>query len=335
VYVITEHDPREDTPAEIEEQVAWGNAYRARVLPDEAPARVEDATARRQAMPAARIWRDFRARTTTGELVATAGAVIDVSDVDNPDVQWCWLEVDHAHRRRGVGTRLLDQIRKLGLEHGKSRLRAATSDIDPGGDPFATAMGAVAKSHSHVNRLLLADVDRVQLESWVTDAAVRAPAYELIGWDGAVSDDDIDRWIELFLVMNTMPHDDLEQNDFTMTHQDVRDSDAMNDADGRERWALVARQRDDGAWAGFTTVGWAPSDPTVVWVGATAVDPVHRGHALGKWLKAVMTLRVLDERPQVTEIRTGNADSNDAMLGINRAMGYQPWIADTVWELQI
>lgn len=76
---------------------------------------------------------------------------------------------------------------------------------------------------------------------------------------------------------------------------------------------------------------WNPQDPAVVWVGLTAVDPDHRGHALGKWLKATMTLRILDERPEASDIRTGNADSNDAMLGINRAMGYRPMLSIESW----
>jgi hypothetical protein len=48
-----------------------------------------------------------------------------------------------------------------------------------------------------------------------------------------------------------------------------------------------------------------------------------------------MTLRILDERPEVDDIRTGNADSNDAMLGINREMGYRPLLATTGWELDV
>jgi mycothiol synthase len=46
-----------------------------------------------------------------------------------------------------------------------------------------------------------------------------------------------------------------------------------------------------------------------------------------------MTLRIMDERSQVTSIRTGNADSNDAMLGINKEMGYVPFISQTTWEI--
>lgn len=72
-----------------------------------------------------------------------------------------------------------------------------------------------------------------------------------------------------------------------------------------------------------------------MWVGSTGVRPEHRGHALGKWLKAAMTLRVLEERPHVTDIRTSNADSNEAMVGINCAMGYRPLLGTATWELLI
>ena len=106
-------------------------------------------------------------------------------------------------------------------------------------------------------------------------------------------------------------------------------------AGGDEAWTLVARHVPTGELAGFHDVQWNPSNPAVVHVGATGVKPDHRGRALGKWLKADMTLRVLDERPGVMEIRTGNADSNDAMLGINRQMGYRPMIAHTVWEVTV
>jgi hypothetical protein len=67
--------------------------------------------------------------------------------------------------------------------------------------------------------------------------------------------------------------------------------------------------------------------------GNTGVRPEHRGHALGKWLKATMLQRIFDERPQAEEIRTGNADSNDAMLGINRALGFKPHRAHTTWQV--
>ena len=63
------------------------------------------------------------------------------------------------------------------------------------------------------------------------------------------------------------------------------------------------------------------------------MKPKFRGHGLGKWLKAAMLLKVLAERPDVTLVRTGNADMNVPMLKINHALGFKPYIAHTVWQL--
>jgi hypothetical protein len=184
-----------------------------------------------------------------------------------------------------------------------------------------------------MNHLVLSSVDRALMEKWVAEGPARAEDYEIFGWDGDVPEQHMDNFLAAVLVMNTAPRDDLQMNDFTITAGEVREQEKVSNAVGIEPWQLIARRKSDGAWAGIHDVAWNPSEPETVYVGATGVDPAHRGHALGKWLKAVMTLRVMDERPQVTSIRTGNADSNDAMLGINKEMGYVPFIASTTWEL--
>jgi GNAT superfamily N-acetyltransferase len=143
----------------------------------------------------------------------------------------------------------------------------------------------------------------------------------------------MEAYLDLVLVMNDAPRDDLEMNDFTLTEFEVRENEKQMEALKIEHWTLVARRKSDGAFAGFHDVSWLPFEPKFVHVGSTGVRPEHRGHALGKWLKAVMTLRVMNERPDVEEIRTGNADSNDAMLGINKQMGYRQKLGVTTWEV--
>jgi GNAT superfamily N-acetyltransferase len=61
-----------------------------------------------------------------------------------------------------------------------------------------------------------------------------------------------------------------------------------------------------------------------VWQGGTAVDPTHRNKGLGRWLKAAMLQRLLDERPEVANVDTWNAGSNEPMLAINVALGFRP-----------
>ena len=48
-----------------------------------------------------------------------------------------------------------------------------------------------------------------------------------------------------------------------------------------------------------------------------------------------MLERILRERPEAVDVRTGNADSNDAMLGINHALGFKPYIAQANWQVPV
>ena len=334
-YKITVHDPKNDTDDEIAERVAFHNLLQEEVLPGEPPTPVDQAIASLRAIPERmRMW-SFRARDEEGRLVGGASTSFDPDHDDNPDVFWVGLNVHPAHRRRGLGSRLLSELVALAGEQGRTRLIGGTNERVPAGAAFASAIGAEAKLADHMNHLPLEDVDRDMLERWVAEGPVRAADYELVSFDGAVPEEMLEAFVELVHVMNTAPRDDLQLEDFKMTPQQLREMEQRSAAAGLEPWTLVARHRPSGELAGFHDVNWNPAQPKVVWVGATGVNPEHRGHALGKWLKAAMTLRVLDERPDVTEIRTGNADSNDAMLAINRQMGYRPMIAHTAWEVPV
>ena len=44
---------------------------------------------------------------------------------------------------------------------------------------------------------------------------------------------------------------------------------------------------------------------------------------------------MLKERPQVKYVRTGNADSNAAMLKINTELGFKPYTADALWQVTL
>lgn len=135
--------------------------------------------------------------------------------------------------------------------------------------------------------------------------------------------------------MNTEPRDALEFDDVVITPEELRQGEAYDAARKVERWVLYLRHRESGQLVGFTSLSYNPQNPELVKQLDTGVLTAYRGLNLGKWLKAAMLLKVLHDKPQVKRVRTGNADSNAAMLGINRALGFKPYKARTVWQADL
>ncbi len=79
----------------------------------------------------------------------------------------------------------------------------------------------------------------------------------------------------------------------------------------------------------------SPHDP-ISWVKATPGSS--RNTAIEAWagsMKAVMMEKVLWDRPQVTQVRTYNAESNAPMLSINREMGFKHVLTAYDWQVDV
>ena len=67
----------------------------------------------------------------------------------------------------------------------------------------------------------------------------------------------------------------------------------------------------------------------------TGVFPEYRARGLECWLKAAPLDKVLREHPEIEFVRTGNADSNAAMLKINAEFGFKPCRSEVVWQVDV
>jgi mycothiol synthase len=244
------------------------------------------------------------------------------------------LEVFAPYRRQGYAKGLLPKIIEAAQQYERTLVISPTISTVPAGGVFAQRLGATKGMETHTNQLVLSEVNPARLEDWVEQAKTTARAFELGWWGNTYPEEDIAEIARLMEVMNTQPRDDLEMEDWKVEPERLRQGEAYNKARGVERRVLYARHKN-GELAAFTETYWDPENPENLRQGDTGVIPKYRGHGLGKWLKAAMIQKVLAERPIVKRIRTGNADSNAGMLAINNALGFKPYIAGTVWQIEI
>ena len=120
-----------------------------------------------------------------------------------------------------------------------------------------------------------------------------------------------------------------------MTTEQLRQMEKNIFARGNQRWTFFVTQRATGKFAGYTDTIWNPNRPEILGQIMTGVFPQYRNKGLGRLLKAAMLDKVLKERPQVKYVRTGNADSNAAMLKINTELGFKPYTADAIWQVEL
>ena len=235
-------------------------------------------------------------------------------------------------RRGGLGSRLLEPVLERAAIEGRRILGGETVVGHEAGTAFLEVLGMTRRFVGHRNLLLTKDVDRDLLRSWVARAPERAAGYSLLAFRDRVPEEWMDEYIRIKEVINTAPKEDLEMGDDRYDPQLVR---AMEDsclARESSRWTLVAVHDDTRAFAGITELVIPERWPEHAYQEDTAVDPAHRDRGLGRWLKGQLMLDLLEELPAIAHVETWNAGSNDAMLGINTAMGFRPAQEWGTWQ---
>ncbi len=254
---------------------------------------------------------------------------------ENRHLMYGGIYVLAEHRRQGIGTELLHKIAEIAEANGRTLIIFNTESTVPAGQLFAERVGAEKGLELHTNQLVLHELDKSLLQTWIDQAKTRARDFEIGLWTDTYPEGELEDIAKLIEVMNEAPKGDLQVENAKVKPEDLREWEAYNKGRGLKRWELYVRHKPSKELAGFTSVYWNPDNPENLSQGNTGVLPKYRGHRLGKWLKAAMLQKVLSERPVVKRIRTGNADSNAAMLAINHALGFKPYIAETVWQIEV
>ncbi len=259
------------------------------------------------------------------EIAGTFGTFIEYENSPGYDTNKHILNVEFAvlkaHRRKGIGTSFLRKTLSLMEEHDKSVLTLGTEEDE--GHAFLSAIGAQEKMVGAENRLYLEGVDWDMVGRWVAEGRERSPETELIFYENRIPEEKFEEISPvLTALLNTMPWDDLEHGDIVFTPELFKEQYERLDELKGEHHTYITRETD-GTISGMTDVTWVPQLPHQIGQQFTGVHPDHRGRGLGKWLKASMLEFIRSRYPEAKYIATGNANSNDPMLAINKKLGFK------------
>lgn len=246
------------------------------------------------------------------------------------------LYVAASARRRGAGTAMLTAVLDETEPMGRRRLRTQIVEGSPGEAWLRDRGGAIALTN-RMSRMDLTALDRRMVRQWVERAEREAPGYSLRWIEVGPSSPraDLQGYVDVRSLMNTVPHGDLTDEPWQHTVESVLTEAAEQVAQHWHRWVAVTVEEATGAFVGFTEVVLAESTPDHAWQGGTAVHPDHRRRGLGRWLKGAMAERLLAEHPEIRYVNTENAYVNEPMLAINTAMGFEIVHTMSDWQADV
>jgi GNAT superfamily N-acetyltransferase len=258
--------------------------------------------------------------TEDGQPVAYG--TLSTSEYDNLHLAWVGSRVHPAHRRRGLGTQMLEAVVAAGRARGRTSFGVDAWESEAAA-AFAARHGFEPKSVAVNRRQVLADVDFDEIRARYDEARTFTQEYELVRSAGATPDDELEAVAELSASINDAPTDDLDIEDEVFPPERIRAYETAQEARGYRLYRVLARHRETWDLAGHTVVVVDGERPELAEQHDTSVVDRHRGHRLGLLLKVEMNLWLRDVEPQVVSIDTWNAESNAHMIGVNEQLGYR------------
>jgi GNAT superfamily N-acetyltransferase len=248
--------------------------------------------------------------------------LLELPDLENKDRAWLLPYVHPAARRRGTGRELVRHAAARAAEHGRSFLDGLAL-AGSAGDAFARAMGAT---------LAIEEVRRVQdlrkiapgLVASLRETAARAAAgYSLVAWTGPVPDEYLGQVAGVYNAFQDAPRGEGRE-------AAVWDADRIGERTGvllhagyLRGYAVAAIADVTGEMAAITEIAINPEHPDWAFQQLTAVTRPHRGHRLGLLVKTAMLEWLASAEPRVERVATSNAASNEHMIAVNEALGYE------------
>jgi len=261
------------------------------------------------------------------EVVAVGWA--DIPLEDNLTSAELVVAVMPAHRRRGLGTRMLEHLLAESRAHGRSRFVGFVSyPYDAPADGTGHPGTEFLRRHGFdrgipdVQRVLDLPVAAGLLDRLAAEAAPMHAAYELRSFAGPVPDEIVETYLALESRIEVeAPTGDMEMEPSSTDVDAFREQEANFVAQRRTLHTSVALL--GGEAVAYSRIAVPAEEPGRCYQWGTLVAGRHRGHRLGMAVKVANLRHVQDMHPGLRLLVTFNAAVNDHMIAINEQLGFR------------
>ncbi len=251
------------------------------------------------------------------------------------------VRVPTEHRRRGIGTALVEAPARLAASSGRTELGGMDEtlvrpDAVDTAEPFARHLGFTVAQRM-VRRDIELPLNTERAAAWRTHPKATPPAgFSLLTFEDRWPDEFLDDRCELGRRMSTdVPIGEYEVDEEVWDAARVRALEASLAAQNRAKVTTAARHDRSGRLIGFTEIAIPLGAPESTWQHDTLVMREHRGHGLGYALKVANILAVQERHPAVRLVSTWNAAENAPMIAVNEELGFQVRAHSAYWHRPI
>ncbi len=259
--------------------------------------------------------------------------------LDNTHAVEITVAVHPQHRRRGVGTAIVEHMGELARADGRRSLNSIV-DVpvarahDHPSLQFAPKLGFHATMAGNTRRLdvPLDPVKTAQL--WSVVASARdASLYRMLTFRSPWPDEFAEDERELLRVMSTdQPAGDGQHEEEIWDGERTAEYDELRRQRGAVKLCAVAQHVPSRRAVAMTEILVSSDESQQSWQLDTVVHPEHRGHRLGLAVKLANLEFLSRESPGITFVVTGNAAVNAPMIAVNDMMGFRILSEGTFWQ---
>ena len=266
---------------------------------------------------------------------------------DNRDVAQLAVWTHPERTGRGIGSALLARAEEIAREERRTVLQAGSEALVDADDPARTF--APAHGYDEAQVVLRSALAVEGGDEWhdrmaeIADgrgvAATADPEDRDAVRLASATDLPPEDWFEGLALLNRRMSTDAPLGDMVLEEEDW-DADRVRTTTqrmldmGRRLATTVALDRD-GAMVGYTEIGVSSGTPQLGYQSATLVLREARGRRIGLRLKAANALHLHQALPEVTSVRTWNAEENTPMLAVNRQLGYVVDAVQREWQKRV